>query len=101
MHLIGVEAGAEAGNHIKAHCLAACLTAHAVVVVEYVEEDRHSGIAVSAVHSPELGDLIHRSKVEGFKNRSASGRAVTTVGDNDSGLVVGSLIESRTESYRS
>ena len=98
VHLLGVEACAETSGHIVTHGLTAGLTAHAVEVVEYVEEDRESAVAGNAVLAPELLDLVHGSHVECFENGAASARAVTEVSDYDTLLLVSSLVDSSTES---
>ena len=101
VEVFGVKACAETSCDIPAHGLALCLAAHAVEVIEYVKENRHSRIGILSVHTPELCDLVHCGHIESLKNGAAAESAVTGVCDNDTLLVVCSLIECCTESYGS
>ena len=67
------------------------------MVIEYVEEDRHS-LALAAV--PELCYLVHGGKVERLENRSSAACAVAAVCDNNALLAVAALIERRAERDR-
>ena len=100
MELGRVEARCQTCRIGKAHRFTHRLTAHAVEVVEAVEQDRHTVVGVLTVHTPQLGDLIHGGEVQRFQNRTTAERAVTGVGDNDTLLVAGSLVQRSAESDR-
>ena len=97
MELRGVETGCQTGGVGVTHGFTHGLTAHAVEVIEYVEQDRHTFVGILTVHTPQLGDLVHGSKVQGFQNRTTAGSTVTGVGNYDTLLVAGSLVQSSTQ----
>ena len=80
VHRLGVDAGADARQHVVAHGLAVGLAAHAVEVVEEVEQDRR----VAAVGgAPQVPELVHGGEHHGFPDRPAAHGRVADVGDDD------------------
>ncbi len=91
VHLLGVDARTDAREDVVAHRLAGGLAAHAVLIVEDVEDDRESALVRAF---PEHLVLVHRGEAERFPHRSAAHRSVADVGDDDAGLRVDFLEES-------
>ena len=83
VHLVGVDAGAEAGEDLEAHGLADGLAAHAVEVVDEVDDQRQAA-AVGLV--PQQLELVHRGEAEAFPHRAAAGRGVADVAMTMPGL---------------
>ena len=92
VHLVGVEARAQAREDVVGHGLAVGLAAHAVLVVEDVEQHRQAALHVVL---PERVELAHAGHVEGLEHGAATERAVADVGHDDAGLAVDALIERR------
>ena len=90
VHLRGGEARAQPRQHVVAHRLADGLAAHAVVVVEDVEEDREARLHVAF---PKLRELAHGREVERLKHRAAAEGAVADVGHDHAVLTVDLLVE--------
>ena len=75
--------GAQAGQDLEAHRLADGLAAHAVEVVDEVDDQRQAA-AMGLV--PEFLELVHGGEAEAFPDRPAAGRGVADVADDDAGL---------------
>ena len=91
VHLGGGNAGANAGQHVIRHGLALGLAAHAVAVVEDVEQNRHA--ALLAVLRPQRVELIHAGEVQRFPHGAAAQRAIADVADDEAVFVVDLLIQ--------
>ena len=93
VHLVGGDTGADTGQQVIGHGLTAGLAAHAVGVVEDVEDDRQT-----ALHAlfPQSLQLVHGGKVEGFPNGAAAQGGITDVADHNALFLVDLLIEGRT-----
>ena len=63
MHLLRIDAGAESGKDFKAHRFAVCLSAHRVLVIVEVEDQRKTAVHVAF---PELFVLVHCRKADRF-----------------------------------
>ena len=92
VHGLGVEGRAHAGEDLVAHGLAEGLAAHAVEVVEEVEQDRRVSTVLLA---PQGAELIHRREVQGLPHGATGQGGVTDVGDDDAGLAVDALEQGR------
>ncbi len=92
VHILGIHAGADAGEYLVAHRLARCLAAHAIEVVEEVEED---GRGAAQVLVPERAVLVHRGEAHRLPDGAAAHRGVSDVGDHDAALAVDPLVEGR------
>ena len=92
VHGLGVEGRAHAGEDLISHGLAEGLTAHAVEVVEEVEQDRRVATVLLA---PQGTELIHRREVQGLPHGATGQGGVTDVGDDDAGLAVDALEQGR------
>ena len=93
VHGLGIEGRAHAGEDLVAHGLAEGLAAHAVEVVEEVEQDRRVATVLLA---PQGAELVHRREVHGLPHGATGHGGVTDVGDDDAGLAVDALEEGRT-----
>ena len=92
VHVLGIDAGADAGQDLVAHGLAVGLAAHAVEIVEEVEED---GRGSAYILVPESPVLVHRGEAHGLPDRSAAHGGVADVGDDDARLAVDPLEQRR------
>ena len=92
VHLAGSEACAQTRQHVVGHGLAPGLAAHAVAVVEYVEEYRHASRG-SAVVGPQGVELIHARKVQRLEHGAAAKRAVAYVAHNEAVLARALLVQ--------
>ena len=92
VHGLGVEGRTDAGEDLVAHGLAEGLAAHAVEVVEEVEQDRRVATVLLA---PQRAELVHRREVHGLPHGATGHGGVTDVGDDDAGLAVDALEECR------
>ena len=66
VHLVRVEARAHAGGSIVAHGLADGLTAHGVLVVDDIEQNRQAALHVAF---PQVGQLTHAGHIQGLQDR--------------------------------
>ena len=92
VHLVLCDA-TESYEVAVSHCFASCLTAHTVVVVVEVEDDRQT--ALVAIF-PEFIELVHSCKVHSFEYGTASCGAVACVSNYDTVFLVTLLEESNT-----
>ena len=93
VHLVGIDP--RAGSYEQTaprHRFAAGLTAHAVEVVEEVEDNGKSALICFV---PKFGELVHGGEHHCFPNRTASHGAVADVGDADTVLLIDFLEERR------
>jgi hypothetical protein len=96
VHPLGVQLsrgypGAYPREDAERHRLARGLTAHAVMIVDKIEDDRQAAVIRSL---PQLCELILRREIERFPNRTAAERRVADVANDQSGQTVDALIES-------
>ena len=92
VHGLGVEGRAHAGEDLITHGLAESLAAHAVEVVEEVEQDRR---VAAVLLTPQGTELVHRRKVHGLPHGAAGQGSVTDVGDDNAGLAIDALEQGR------
>ena len=69
MHLLRIDAGAESGEDFKAHRFAVRLSAHCVLVVVEVKDQRKAAVHIAL---PELFVLVHCRKADRFPDRTAA-----------------------------
>ena len=93
MHLAGGNARAHSCKNIVSHGFAVGLSAHAVLVVENIEDDGQSAF-VSLV--PQLGVLIHRGEVHSLPNRAAAKGSIADICNDKAFLAVYSFVKSGT-----
>ena len=89
---LGVDPGADPRQHLEAHGLACGLAAHAVEVVEEVEQHRRG---TAKLRIPQGPILLHGGEGDRFPGRPAAGRGVADIGDHDSGPAVAALEQRR------
>ena len=89
---LGVDPGADPRQHLEAHGLARGLAAHAVEVVEEVEQHRRG---TAQLRIPQGPILLHGGEGDRFPGRPAAGRGVADIGDHDSGPAVAALEQRR------
>ena len=92
VHGLGVEGRAHAGEDLVAHGLAEGLAAHAVEVVEEVEQDRRVATVLLA---PQRAELVHGREVHGLPHGATGQGRVTDVRDDNAGLAVDALEQGR------
>ena len=92
VHGLGVEGRAHTGEDLISHGLAEGLAAHAVEVVEEVEQDRRVAAVLLA---PQRAELVHGREVHGLPHGATGQGGVTDVGDDDAGLAVDALEQGR------
>ena len=93
VHLIRRNACTESCGHVVGHGLAHGLAAHAVEVVEHVEDDRQ---ATLASFLPQGLELIHGGEVQSLVDRAAAEGRIADVADDDALLVIVLLIQGST-----
>ena len=92
VHLVGGKARAQARQHVVGHGLALGLAAHAVAVVEDVEQDGQAA-HVPAVIAPQGVELVHAGEVQRFQHGAAAQGAVADVAHHEALFVVALLVQ--------
>ena len=92
VHLVNSKANAQAREHVVAHGFAIGLAAHAVLVIENVEQHRQAALEAFL---PELIELAHGSEIQRLEHRAATQGTVADVRHDDAALAVHALEQRR------
>ncbi len=69
MHLLGIETCTDAGRIFEAHGFTTRLTAHGILVIVYVEENRQATLHIAF---PQFLVLVHGGHHEAFPDGTAA-----------------------------
>ena len=93
MHLLRIDACAHSSKDFISHCFSICLSAHCILVIIEIEDQREPAFHVAF---PEFLILVHRREADCFPNRTATERTVSDIRNDNTRFSVYFLKERAT-----